>query len=142
MSPFSVSTPRQASIGLLVLRVVAGIIFAAHGAQKLFVYGFDGVTGAFAGMGIPLPMIAGPAVALLEFFGGLALIAGVLTRLTGLGLAITMLGAIVFAHISAGFFAPNGFEFPLALLGISAAIALAGAGEHSVDAALARKRRS
>lgn len=142
MSQFDTPSPRQANIGLLVLRVVAGIIFTAHGAQKLFVYGFDGVTGAFAGMGIPLPMIAGPAVALLEFFGGLALVAGVLTRLTGVGLAITMLGAIVFAHLSAGFFAPNGIEFPLALLAISAALALAGAGEHSVDAALARKRRA
>lgn len=142
MSPFAPSSARQASVGLLVLRVVAGIIFTAHGAQKLFVYGFDGVTGAFAGMGIPLPMIAGPAVALLEFFGGLALIAGVLTRLTGVGLAITMLGAIVFAHLSAGFFAPNGFEFPLALLGIATAIALAGAGEYSVDGAVARRNKN
>lgn len=140
MSPFAASSPRQVSTGLLILRVIAGIIFAAHGGQKLFVYGFGGVTGAFAGMGVPLPMIAGPAVALLEFLGGIALIAGVLTRLTGLGLAITMAGAIFFAHLSAGFFAPNGFEFPLALLGASAAIAFAGAGELSVDGMIARRR--
>lgn len=141
MSPFVTPSQRQASIGLLVLRVIAGIIFTAHGAQKLFVFGFDGVAGAFAGMGVPLPMLAGPAVALVEFFGGLALIAGVLTRLTGLGLAIVMAGAIFFAHLSSGFFAPAGFEFPLALLGISAAIAFAGAGDLSVDGVLARRRR-
>jgi putative oxidoreductase len=140
MSPFAPATRSQANLGLLVLRVIAGIIFMAHGGQKLFVYGFDGVTAAFDGMGIPLAGIAGPAVALVEFFGGFALIAGLLTRLAGLGLAITMLGAIFFAHLSAGFFAPKGYEFPLALLGASLAVALAGAGDLSVDAALARRR--
>lgn len=137
----SPATPRQTSIGLLVLRVITGIIFIAHGGQKLFVYGFDGVAGAFAGMGIPLAGIAGPAVALMEFFGGLALVVGLMTRLSGLGLAITMLGAIFFAHLPAGFFAPNGFEFPLALMGASLAVAFAGAGELSADALL-RNRRS
>ena len=141
MSPIATPSHRQVSLGLLVLRVIAGVIFAAHGAQKLFVFGLDGVTGGFAGMGIPLPAIAAPAVALAELVGGLALIAGVLTRITGTGLAITMLGAIGFAHLSSGFFAPNGYEFPLALFGISAAFALAGAGDLSVDAALARRKR-
>lgn len=139
--PSAPATPRQISIGLLVLRVITGIIFIAHGGQKLFVYGFDGVAGAFAGMGIPLAGIAGPAVALTEFFGGLALVIGLMTRLSGLGLAITMLGAIFFAHLPAGFFAPNGFEFPLALMGASLAVAFAGAGELSADA-LIRNRRS
>jgi putative oxidoreductase len=141
MSPFAPATPAQANLGMLVLRVIAGIIFMAHGGQKLFVYGFDGVTAAFAGMGIPFAGLAGPAVALVEFFGGLALIAGLLTRLAGFGLAVTMLGAIFFAHLSAGFFAPKGYEYPLALLGASLAVALAGAGDLSVDAALARRRR-
>lgn len=140
MSPFASPSTRQISLGLLVLRVITGIIFMAHGGQKLFVYGFDGVAGAFAGMGIPLAGIAGPAVALVEFFGGLALVVGLLTRLSGLGLAVTMAGAIFFAHLSAGFFAPNGFEFPLALLGASLAVMFAGAGEISADAVMQRRR--
>jgi putative oxidoreductase len=132
--------PLQPSAGLALLRVVTGIVFMAHGAQKLFVYGMGGVTGAFAGMGIPFPGITGPAVAIIEFAGGLALIAGLLTRLASLGLAITMLGAIVTVHLAAGFFLPNGVEFVLVLFAAAAALALAGPGAWSADAVIARRR--
>jgi putative oxidoreductase len=132
--------PQRVSAALAVLRVVVGIIFVAHGAQKLFTYGLAGVSGSFAGMGVPLPGITGPAVAFLEFFGGIALILGLLTRLTALGLAINMLGAIFMVHLAAGFFLPQGYEFALALFGGSVALALAGAGEYSVDAVIARRR--
>jgi putative oxidoreductase len=132
--------PQRVSAGLAVLRVVVGIIFVAHGAQKLFTYGLAGVSGSFAGMGIPLPGITGPAVAFLEFFGGIALILGLLTRLAALGLAINMLGAIVMVHLAAGFFLPQGYEFALSLFGGSVALALAGAGEYSVDSVIARRR--
>lgn len=129
-------------IGLTILRVATGAIFAAHGAQKLFVYGFAGVSGAFGGMGIPLPGVTGPLTALVEFFGGLALVAGLLTRLAGFGLAVTMLGAIGFVHLAGGFFAPNGIEFPLALLAAAATLALIGAGRYSVDALIASRQAS
>lgn len=124
---------------LAVLRVVIGSVFLAHGAQKLFVYGFAGVTGAFEGMGVPLAGIVGPAVALLEFFGGLALIVGIFTRLAAVGLAIVMLGAIVLVHLAAGFFLPNGVEFVLALFGAAVALALTGPGGLSLDAIVARR---
>lgn len=128
------------SAALTVLRVSVGAVFLAHGAQKLFVYGFAGVIGAFEGMGVPLAGAAGPAVALLEFFGGLALIVGLFTRLAALGLAINMLGAIVLVHLAAGFFLPNGMEFVLALFSAVVALALTGPGSFSVDAVIARRR--
>jgi len=133
-------SPQRLNAALAVLRVVTGLIFAVHGGQKLFVYGFEGVSGAFGGMGIPMPGITGPLVALVEFFGGLALIFGLLTRLAGFGLSVTMLGAMLFVHAAAGFLLPNGIEFTLALFAGAVALMLAGPGAYSLDAALGRRR--
>ena len=132
----------RTDLALAVLRVVAGIVFAAHGGQKLFVYGFEGVSGAFAQMGAPLPGITGPLVALVEFLGGLGLIAGLLTRLASLGLAITMLGAIVLVHLAGGFFLPSGVEFALTLLAVAVTFMITGAGRYSLDHAIAARRTS
>jgi putative oxidoreductase len=126
--------------GLALLRVVVGLVFMAHGGQKLFVFGLDGVAAGFGQMGIPFAGIVGPLVAAGELLGGFALITGVFTRLAALGLSIIMVGAVFAAHLPAGFFLPNGYEFALTLFAASAALALTGAGRYSVDRVIARSK--
>jgi putative oxidoreductase len=126
---------------LLVLRVGIGLVFAAHGAQKLFGWwggpGMTGWQGAMEHMGYrPAPLFATVSAG-IEFGGGLLLAIGFLTPLAATVLiaqAVVIVGA---AHWRSGFFnTRGGFEFPLTL-GIGAvAILLAGPGAFSVDAAL------
>jgi putative oxidoreductase len=139
MSLFRAPSARQLTLGLTILRLVLGATFIMHGGQKLFVYGFAGVTGAFAGMGIPMPGLLGPFVALVEFFGGIAIVLGLLTRLAALGVGATMLVAILTVHLKAGFFNPSGVEFPLSLLASAITLVITGAGAFSLDALLDKR---
>ncbi len=138
-SATSAATSRL-DLALLILRVVLGIVFVLHGGQKLFGFGFGGVIGFFTKIGIPLPMIAGPIVTIVEFFGGLALIAGLVTRLAALLIACDMLGAILFVHLRNGFFLPTGFEYPLTIIAVMVGLVLLGGGAYSADAAIGRRR--
>lgn len=122
----------------LPLRATAGVIYIAHGGQKLFGwfggYGLQGTGQWMESIGLSpgtaMAALAGGA----EFFGGLLLLAGLLTRPAAILTAITMIVAIFSVHIQHGLFlANNGYEFGLALLGISAALALRGAGDLSID---------
>jgi putative oxidoreductase len=130
------------SWGLLALRIPVGIIFMAHGAQKLFGwfggYGLEGTGGFFATLGLEpgyfLALLAGSA----EYFGGLALVLGFLVRPAAAALAITMLVAIFAVHFEGGLFmANNGYEFALALLAASVALLFNGGGKASVDGLIA-----
>ncbi|WP_416446296.1 DoxX family protein [Leucobacter sp. HNU] len=135
------TTRPTADAGLLVLRIVAGGIFAAHGAQKIFEYTIPGTVDAFAGMGAPLPAIVAPVIAFLELIGGVLLILGLLTRPVALLLAVDMLGAMVLVHFAAGLWVgEGGYEF-VAVLGAAAlALAFTGAGRFALDPAVLRGR--
>jgi len=133
------TTPSRLSLGLAVLRVVVGTIFAVHGAQKLFGSGIPGTTAFFAQIGAPLPALTAPLVSILELGGGLALILGLLTPVVAALLALDMLGAILLVHLPAGFsVAEGGYEFVLTLFGASVALALTGPGGYALGAVFGR----
>lgn len=134
----AVPPPGSVDASLMVLRVVLGVVFMAHGGQKLFWFGIEGTTASFIQMGIFLPSLTAPAVTVVELFGGIAVLLGILTRLAAFGIGVVMLGAMFMVHLPAGFFQPDGIEFPLVNLGIATALALTGPGAYSLDA----KRRA
>ena len=134
----------NAGMAALTLRIPVGIILLAHGAQKLFGafggYGLEGTGQWMASIGLEpgylMALLAGSA----EFFGGLALILGLLARPAALLAAFTMLVAIVTVHLENGLFlSNNGYEFGLALLAAAVSIVFAGGGSLSVDNVIARR---
>lgn len=134
----------KAGYETLALRFPIGIIFMAHGAQKLFGwfggYGLEGTGQWMAsiglGPGVAMAFLAGSA----EFFGGLFILLGLLTRPAAVALSFTMLVAISSVHFANGLFmANNGYEFGLALLAASVALAISGAGKLSLDSKIAGK---
>ena len=133
---FRSASRRQLDVGLAALRIGVATIFIRHGAQKLFGFGLAGVTGAFGHMGVPLPGLFGPLIAFLEFFGGIALLFGLLTRLVALGFVCDMLGAIFIVLFKNGF---SHYELEFTLLMASIALVFTGAGAWSVDALIDRR---
>ena len=128
----------------LPVRLGAGIIFTAHGAQKLFGwfggYGLEGTAGWMESIGLGPGTLMAALAGGAEFFGGLLLIAGLLVRPTAVVLAVTMLVAIFKVHLQNGLFMSNGgYEFALALLVISVGLAIRGAGSLSLDNQLHNK---
>lgn len=132
----------RAGYGLTVLRIAVGVIFAAHGSQKLFGlfggYGLAGTAQWMESIGLTPGYLMASLAGGTEFFAGLALIIGLLVRPAALGLAFLSLVAIFSVHISNGLFmANNGYEFALALLAGSIAVLIEGAGKLSADRAIA-----
>jgi putative oxidoreductase len=129
-----------------LLRLTLGVIFFAHGAQKMLGwfggYGYTGTMHFFTGFGIPAPL-AFLAIA-AEFFGGLGLIFGLLGRVAALGITVNMLVAIAAIHAKVGFFmnwAGNqkgeGFEYHLLAIVIGLSVIIRGSGAFSLDRLIA-----
>ena len=131
---------------LTLLRLVLGVVFFAHGAQKMLGwfggFGFKGTMGYFIQVAhIPAPL-AFLAIA-AEFFGGLGLILGLLTRVAAFGITVNMLVAIFTVHLANGFFMNwlgqqkgEGYEYHLLVLAITVALMIRGAGAFSLDRAV------
>ena len=137
-------TESDSGLSLLILRITIATIFMAHGSQKLFSwfggYGLEGTGQWMESIGLApgylMALLAGSG----EFFGGLLLLFGLLTRASSLVLAITMFVAIFSVHFANGFFmSANGYEFAFVLLGASVALMFSGAGKYSLDALLLNK---
>lgn len=130
----------------VILRLVLGVVFFAHGAQKMLGwfggYGFSGTMGYFTGTAHIPAVFAFLAIA-AEFFGGLGLIFGFLTRIAAFGISVNMLVAIATVHGAMGFFMNwtgaqkgEGFEYHLLVLAITAFLMIRGAGAFSIDRAI------
>jgi len=139
-SPLFASSPRQQGLAVAIVRIITGVMFMMHGYQKLFMMGLPAITDGFTKMGIPMPTITAMLVTFLEFFGGIGLVIGLLTRLIALGLVVDMLGAIVLVHLANGFFLPTGYEFVLLLMVLSLSLVVGGPGRFSVDDMIAARR--
>jgi putative oxidoreductase len=126
------------SLAPLALRLAGGTIFVAHGAQKLFGafggYGLEGTGQFFDSVGLSPGYLMALLAGAVEFFGGLALIIGLLVRPAAAALAFAMLVAVFAVHFSKGFFLDKGgYEYALAMLAVSVSLAFSGGGRVSLD---------
>jgi putative oxidoreductase len=133
---------RSSSFGIALIRIMVGLVFVAHGGMKLFVLGIGGTSGFMAAQHIPLPLLSAVLVIGTELLGGLALIAGLGTRLVAWPLAFAMLVAVTTVHLAGGFFAPAGVEYPLTLLVASIGLGLTGSGAFALDSLWSGARSS
>ncbi|NHD18841.1 MULTISPECIES: DoxX family protein [unclassified Actinopolyspora] len=128
--------PQVRDLALLLARLVAGIVFIAHGMQKFVQWGISGTADSFAGMGIPAPQLSAWVAALIETVGGIALLLGIALPVAGVLLALNMLGALVLVHLDQGFFSSGGgYEYTLVLAVIALALGFNG-GRYALDRAL------
>lgn len=144
MSLLKKLTQTNDQLGMTVLRIILGITFMMHGAQKLFgMFGGGGLegTGQFmSSLGLEPGYFMALLAGLGEFGGGLLLVFGLFARFGAFLTAIVSLVAMLSVHITKGFFmSGGGYEFTLVLLAASIAILIEGAGKFSVDKCLSKK---
>ncbi|MER7333139.1 MULTISPECIES: DoxX family protein [unclassified Micromonospora] len=130
-------------VAMLLARIGVGIVFFAHGWQKLVTNGVDGTAAFFDQAGVPLPTVSAWFATGVELLGGAALILGAVVPIAGVLLALDMLGAFIFVHAGKGLFVDKGgYELVLALGAASLLLAAVGAGRLSVDHLLTGRRRA
>ena len=129
--------PAVRDAALLIFRAVLGIIFVAHGVDKMFFAGMDETTGQFSAWGIPQPQLSAYLASIAEMVGGAALVVGLLTTFVAGALALLMACALYFVHLNNGLFtADGGIEYPLVLVVSLLMIVVFGSGRASVDLSL------
>lgn len=129
-------------LGIAILRIVLGVTFVAHGSPKLFQGGVGGLGGMLGQLGVPLPGLTAWTITLLEFFGGIALIVGLVVTPVAVLLAVHMLMGIILVHAQAGWYVlgaqaqhpPGGVEFNVLLIAGLLTLVLAGPGAAALDA--------
>lgn len=128
---------------LTLIRLVLGVVFFAHGSQKMLGwfggYGFKGTMGFFT-HAMHIPAVFAFLAICAEFFGGLGLLTGLLTRIAAFGISVNMLVAIFTVHLANGFFMNwtgqqkgEGYEYHLLVLAITVTLMIRGAGAFSLD---------
>lgn len=126
---------------LLAARVVLGVVLFAHGFQKVFTYGFAGVTASFAKMGVPVPPVSAAYATVVELVGGTLLVFGAGTTVVAVLVALDMLGAsLTTGSYAAVLVSEHGFELEGAILAGALALLASGPGRFSVDHLLLRRR--
>ncbi len=123
-----------------LVRFIAGAMLVPHGYSKVFGGGMEGIIGFVGSLGFQPAFLWGWLVALLEFFGGILLAVGFLTRVVAAMLAIQMAVVVIMVHGANGYFWNNGgYEYPLMWGLLALAIVFRGAGDYSVDKQLGRE---
>lgn len=130
-------------VALLLTRLALGIVFVAHGWQKLFTNGIDGTAVFFDKSGVPAATVAAWFAALVELAGGVALILGFAVAVAGVLLVIDMIGAFVFVHAGSGLLVgEGGYELVLVLGAASLLLAATGSGRFGIDHLSAHARQT
>ncbi|MDX2357540.1 DoxX family protein [Dietzia sp. PP-33] len=130
-------------LGLLLARVLLGVILIAHGWEKLVTNGAGGTGEFFDSVGVPAAQAAAVFAGVVELAGGILLVLGLLTPIVAVLVAVVMFGAYLFVHQGAGIFATNGGWELVAVIALSVVVfGLVGAGRFSLDALIAGRRTS
>lgn len=128
-------------LGLLLARVLLGVVLIAHGGQKLFSNGVEGTGAFFESVGVPAARAAAGFAGTVELVGGILLVLGLLTQLVAVLVVVVMAGAYIYVHQAAGIYAADGGWELVAVIGLAVVVfGLVGPGRYSLDALIAGQR--